>query len=1110
MHSAEYSFQLLRQHLASLRRRAILLDTAAGAALALAVGGGAGLVWVGSEALLYLSPAWRAGLGVGMALVALLVLALYLGQRLPARWSLHCFALQVEERCPELKERLISALELWDQRRGQLYSPALLGATVRRAAELLGQAEAAQVVEGSELTRKMRYLGGVAALALMAVVFSETMQAALYRCAHPLTPFARQARTRIAVHPGDLEVVREEDAVVRLRFEGHRPRTAQVLRRETSEAPWQGEELVLEGADSLAYTFSRVLRSFAYQVRAGDGRSEVYQVRVIEPPEIGRLRLSFHYPPYSRLPVRVEEESGDIHALAGTRVDFEVMATKPLSEAVLVLDDTLRRPARLEGDLARVSLEVRHSGHYHFELKDRQGVGNQHPIRYAVQASQDMPPRVLISDPGRDMDLPENRQVLLAAEADDDYGVDKLVLVHRVNRGEEQRRGLEVAPGRKVHLNYVWDLSAWNLLPEDRVYYYLEAFDNDQVAGPKRGISRQYALRFPSLHELLEETAQEQEEHLESLEELAQEGRQTRQYLEQARRELLKSEELSWEKRKELETALEREGQRAKGVEELAARMEETLARMEENGLASQKLLEQLEELRELMAQVATPELEEALRNLQQAMEQVEARQLAEALEKFNQDQRAFQESLERALALLRQVRAEQELEGVVKQAEDLHQRQGQINQELDQGRSSVRLQVQEGNLQRDAERLQQQLQELSQSLEKLSPPTAQGLAAQADTMAAQDLSGRMRRMVQGLRAQANAQARRLGEGLEEDLGRLTANLQQIEAEFKAGQKEQLTQQLKEAMRQLLALSHGQETLQGRARDRQGPALAGLAQEQFALFQGVSQTTERLSQLARRTLSLEHGLAASLGGALRRMQEAAAHLGQQEGSRAAQPQQEAMRHLNEAVLLLRQSLDNLASARMPSGFAEAMQKMLGLSEQQAGLNQATQQAFAQSRQPGQGRSRNLGEEMARLAAEQQRIFQALEELRRALGGSSGAQRRVEAIQEEMREVVADLQRGRLEGRTLNAQNRILQRLLDASRSIHTRGFKEERQSQSGQDRAYAGPAGLPDDLGQAPDALRQALRQALEGPYPEEYRPLIRRYYEQVYQDLLDWEEAGP
>ena len=1110
MNATDRHYHALLDRLSALRHRAILLELAVGLFRALAGGLVLLWLWAGLEALFYLEPFYRTISGLAVLAGSIGLLLFYLVRRLPIRLSRRRFSLHVESCCPDLRQRLISSLELWRNPRAlQLYSADLLAATVAGADTALQQADRRRILDLRPLKRQARYLALAAGLLAATFLFSDAMAAALQRCAQPLTPFVREPRTRIVVLPGNMELVKGEDALLKIHFDGDLPRTARVERRQVETAPWQGEEIVVDRADSLTYAFKQVRNPFAYRVRADDGHSPVYRIEVIDPPGVKRLRLKFSYPDYSGLPVRIEEESGDIHALAGSLVDFEIIASKKLRSAALVLDDSLRHPARVEANRAYVGLEIARSGHYQIELVDAKGVSNRDPIRYAIEVLADAMPQVAITDPGRDADLPESMQVMLAVEALDDFGVQAIFLIYRVNEGQEQRRSLDIAASPEVNLAYLWDLSGTDLLPEDRVYYRVEAFDNDQVSGPKKSTSREYVLRFPSLYELFEEATRDQEENLGGLEELAEEGRQTGRYLEEMRRELLKTEELSWEQKKELEATLAREAERADAVEELAQELQETIEQLEENGLTSAEILEKIEEIRELMAGVISPELHEALEAVQQAMDGQEPLELAEALRQFNEDQQAFQERLDRTIDLLKQVHSEQQLEAAVQQAADLEQRQGQINEEMEQGGASDRLQSQEGSLQRDTERLRQALEELSQTMESFSQQAAEALADQADAMEQKNLSGRMEEMIQRLQATPNPEARRLGEGLQNDLGELSANMQQLQGEFVAEQKQQLAGDIKRAVRDLLRFSQQQEELLVASRARRQSLPPDLTEQQFVLTQGVTRVTENIGAVSRRTLALENPLVATLGYALLSMQEATVLLARQNGGSSVQSQTASMQHLNEAVLLLRKSLENLAQSRMPSSFGEAMQKMLGISEQQAQLNQATQQSLAQGQQPGQ-QGRNTRGEIGRLAARQRRLYEALQELRREARGHRGAQQRIGAIEKEMEEVLADMQRSRLSQRTLENQNRILQRMLDASRSIHTRGFDEEkRQSESGLDHPFAGPAWIPDDLGQSYDRLREALKHALQGPYPDEYRTLIQRYYEQLYQDFNSWEEAG-
>jgi hypothetical protein len=1093
--------------LSAVRRRALWLELGAATLIGLLALLVLGTVWLCAEAFFYLTPGWRIGTGLAALMGAVAAAAFYLRQRLPERLSLHRLGHHLESNLPELRERLTSTLELWpDQRAHQLYSPALLQAMLAETAQALHHLAPHRLFTAAMLKPHARRLGlGVAAVLAVYSVFSPSLEAAFHRCSHPLTHFAQQARTGIAIEPGDMEVIKGEDAVVKVRFSGVIPRTARIQRRPADDAAWDQEDLVIERADSLVYAFKQVKQPFTYQVLANDGKSPLYRIGVIDPPRLQRLELRYQYPAYSGLPDRIDTKNGDISALAGTRITFTADANKTLASAALVLDDSLQLPARVEDRRVYAALTLENPGRYHIALQDRKGITNRAPIRYAIHVVDDTPPQVAIAAPGRDIDLPDDRQVLLIIEANDDFGIAALTLFYRVNDGPWQQRMLKTPAGRLLNLDHIWNLEGIDLLPEDRVHYYVEALDNDTISGPKVGRSREYVLRFPSLHELYNEVSQTQQQDLAQLEELAMAEENTGEYLEKLRRELVKTEELSWEQQKELETTLAQEAERLEQMEELAQQLDKTIGQMEESGLASEELLDKLEEIRELMADVAIPELQEALAKLQESVESQDPKDIAEALREFTEDQTAFQERLDRTIELLRQIQAEQRLEAAAQQAEDMAKRQGQINEGLQRDEDAERLANQETALQRDTERLQQALAALAQTMQQISPQTAATLAALASQMGEQELAERMQEMSGQMQQGQTRQAAPNGESLKGDLQRLSANLQQAQQDFVQEQKEELAEHMKDAMHNLLYLSHRQEAMWEDNLAKRSPP-QNMAHHQFALLQGTFQVAEELASIGERTLNLEESLGVTLGYVINNMQQAAHYLGQRDGRRGIAPQQAAMGYLNEAVNLMRQSLDNLDQSQMPSGYAEAMQRMAGMAEQQGGLNEATQQSM----QPGQKQGPNgqPGGMARRLAAEQQRLHDALSQLEQGLRGHRGAQERVAAIQEEMRSVIKALQSRRLQADTVKRQRRIHQQLLDASRSIHTQGQKKERQATSGQDQQYVGPDQLPADLGQARDALRQAMQRALEGPYPESYLELIRQYYELVYQDLIDQENA--
>jgi len=1118
--------------LRALRWRRAAVEVVASFAIASTASLCLGLAFLAAEAAFYLSPTWRTILGTTVIAGWFLAFCLRLQSRLSGRLSLKSTALDAERLHPAFQQRLISTFEL-EGSRGQIYSADLLAATAAAVTALIERIKPWSIVEAGILRRALHLaLPGCALTAIVTLLFWQELSAAAGRCVHPGTVYTRPIETAIALSPGDVEIVAGDDLMVEMQFTGAIPRTARISRREVGATAWDSQELLITSElGSVSHLFDEVKRPFDYYVSAGDGESEAYHVGVIQPPAVQRLRLRYTYPDYTSLPPRIDEEGGgDIHGLVGTQVHVEIVATKSLATAVLVIDDSLRVVAAAQDATAALTLGLARSeppnrvqpgeptpvtdGRYYVELTDHKGVPNDDPISHTIRVDTDASPRVDITMPGEDSDLPDRQELALHVVASDDFGIAALDLVYQIADRAPQRQSLPIrgaatdsASPDQISLSHLWNLSGAGLLPEDRIRYRVEAFDNDAISGPNMAASREYILRVPSLYEVFEEISGDQEESIHALEQLAEEESVAGNQLEELRRELVKTSEFNWQEKQELDAALARQVERTEAVEELARQIANTAEKLEEHGLSSQGVLDKLQEIRELMAEVTSPQLQEALEELRASLPSLEPMELAEALREFAEDREVFHERLDRTIELLRRVHAEQRLDAALRQAEDLLARQQQIDAALSESPEDAgKLANQQSDEQRDTERLREELESLAEELHEMSPAASEALAGEASAMEQKQLSGRMKEMADRMRAAQTTQAERIGAGLEEDLGSLSSGLQSARAKFVAEQKREIKADMTRVIAALLELSFRQEELSLRTRNRTStPVPTEFAHEQFALAQGTGMVIEHVAKISEKTMAVDFSLPATLGSALEGMELAARHLGQNEVRPATEGQVAATGYLNEAILMLRQSADNLDGSDMPSGFAESMQKMIGLSEQQAGLNKATQDALSQGREMGErGRGMpDLREQMRRLMEQQRRIYESLAEQERQLRGDRGAQKRVQAIQEEMKNLLKDMQRGRLSPQISQAQDRILQRMLDASRSIYSRGFRRDRRSASGGESRYSGPQSLPAELGQARDFLREAMKLALEGDYPADYKKLIRRYYELVYEDAV-------
>ena len=139
------------------------------------------------------------------------------------------------------------------------------------------------------------------------------------------------------------------------------------------------------------------------------------------------------------------------------------------------------------------------------------------------------------------------------------------------------------------------------------------------------------------------------------------------------------------------------------------------------------------------------------------------------------------------------------------------------------------------------------------------------------------------------------------------------------------------------------------------------------------------------------------------------------------------------------------------------------------------------------------------EMLRRMAAEQEAIRRQLQEMAERMRGRQDLMgNALEGAAQEAEEVVKQLLEQGISQETLERQNRIFNRLLDAQKSVQERESGRRRKAERPEDFMLVPPDGLPDgllDSGNGDKRLRRQLER-WQGSYPESYRNLIRQYYE--------------
>ena len=550
------------------------------------------------------------------------------------------FAVRVGEKFPVIKDRLRNILEIFEEqnpaevgKRGfhPEYSSELIDASFADLKEAAAPLRFADVVSYGALRKSSRNLG-VAALSafLLFIVPDLGLPGAMYRLTHFHTDFRVPPEFIFLVEPGNTEIVKGESVPISVSIlpnaettqRLHSPLPKTIVVSVLKAGNIAEEELEIKG-DSMGQfrtTLAALRQSAEYFVESGGVQSAKYQITVMDRPVVRSLRVHIAPPSYSQLPPQaLDENIGDVLALPGSLIRWAVQGSKPLRRATLVFNDGTQLPLVSEGALYAGQELLHHRATYHVSFEDEEGLNNVNPIEYRLDIITDEVPTVAITSPGRNIDVTGEMQLPMLIKIHDDFGFTGLKLAYRLvhSRYEKPKEDFftiviplpaEEKKNVEAEISYQWDVTPLGLVPEDVIEYHAEVFDNDNVSGPKKGISASFLLRLPSLDEVFADADKGQDAAAEKLNTSLDEAQELKKDLDELSQEMKKNQPLDWQKQKKAEETLKRYQELAKKIDDVSKSVDAMTQEMQKNNILSNETLSKYMELQHLLQEINSPE----------------------------------------------------------------------------------------------------------------------------------------------------------------------------------------------------------------------------------------------------------------------------------------------------------------------------------------------------------------------------------------------------------------------------------------------------------------------------------------------------------------------
>ena len=847
--------------------------------------------------------------------------------------------------------------------------------------------------------------------------------------------------------------------------------------------------------------------------------SDIYNVDVKTPPAITEMQVRVEPPTYTKLPVRVSDKNlGNILAYSGSKVEITAISSKLVKDAYLSFMDGRKTELRMREKKLTGGFRITNSGSYHFEVTDKEDLHNQNPIEYQITMLDDRFPLIELIDPGDDLEIPPDAAINLLMEANDDFGFTNLEIRYQIissvpSLGDSSWRSDKISiPGSNIKYfqkTYLWNFQMLDVGYGDAIKYYITVFDNDRINGPKQSKTRTFQIRFPTLDQLFSEFDNRQDENLDKTDEIAQDSEELKKKIEEIRRELKREKSIDWDQKKELESIIDKQKQIEKKISEIDKALEETLKKMEKSQLLSPEVLRKYQQLQELFRDLMTPELAKSLEELQKSLENLDKKQVDKSLADFQINQEEFQKNVERTLELFKKVKLEQELDRLAQLSKHMLELQREMTNSLNHEKSE--LQASKNNLERKTDQQKSSLEQIENSLKNLAnepmisayPETDELLQKAAEDIAGKNISGRLNDLQQQISQNNQQLASQNSQKLVQDLEMLNKDLDQAKKMLSSQARHKIIAHMQRATDNLLSLSKSEEEIirETKSASGLGDQMRNIAAQQQKVADNASRVFQEIVQLSHETFALPPELGRALGKANYNMQKSISELEQRNQRNAGNAQVEAMTGLNEAVIGMQQAMSDIQSADSPFGMEKFMEQLMKLCQGQCQINKQSLGLME-----GQGGKPRLSEgdrgKLRRLAAEQRAIQESLEQMHEN-DGDKNVLGRLGKITEDMEEVLKDLEALKIDRHTIDRQERILTRMLDAQKSVREREYSKERKAEIGKEYTRKSPGEDMDTEDKRAKKLQIDLLRALNEGYNPDYEKLIEEYFKTLNQEYL-------
>ncbi len=967
---------------------------------------------------------------------------------------------------PQIKDKLLNALQLERMEK----KTDLIEASLQQREHTITGIDFSEAIDLKTNRRYLKYLTIPILFILVTVLIKpDFFLVSTPRIINYTEKYELKAPFNFVLGNNELRAFKNDDFKIDLKMEGTAlPQNIQLLTSDGRKLKMNAEE-----AGVFSFTFKKVQRPFSFHFEASGFSSDNYQLQVLSRPTLRNFNVYLNYPAYIKKQGERIENTGNLIVPEGTEIEWQFKTLEANDLMVNFDDNTTINTKKTDDNVFTFNKQAKKSGTYQVLLKNEYS-NNKDIIEYFLNVTPDEYPSISVR---QFEDTVMYDYLVVGGNIGDDYGVTSLQLKYKIsdetfneNNQKYETINLNINP-QVINQSFFYKLNINDLAIEkgQKLEYFLQVWDNDGVNGRKSSKTSVFAFKFPSKEEVKAELAKDSQKAQDKLEESLNQAKEINDDIKELQDKLKGKKKLDWQDKKNIEKLLEKNEDLKKEIEKLQNINKQFNEKNQKFNTENEKLAEKAEQLQKLMDELLDEETKKLYDELNELLEQNYINQdLQEKLDNIELKEETLEKELERALELFKKLKFDTKADEIAKELEELAEKQEELAEETEDSKNKELEDIKEKQeeLNEDFEEIQKDLEELNEINESLEN---QKNLEQFDKQE-QNIEQEQKNLQENLEQQKQKKASESQQKMSQEMQQMAQQMQQMQQSMEMQQMSENYDDLRKILENLITLSFDQEDvmLEFQKVKRIDPKFIKLSQDQLKLKDDAKIIEDSLVALSKRVFQIESFVTREVTQMNQYMDESMDAIKKRTPEIAASKQQFAMTSINNLALLLNDILKQMQQQMSQAMSGKQMSEKQGGSPKLSDLQKQLNKKIENLKKSGKS-GRQLSEELAKLAAEQEMIRNAM---KKGMGQSgmgeggkpeNGEQEGQEGkegdngeegnngykeLLDKMEETEEDLVNKRVTEELLNRQEQILTRLLESEKAEKERELDNKREAKT--------------------------------------------------------------